>query len=186
MRKLVYYVGMSIDGYIAGPEGQIDLYPVTQDVVDLIVGEFPDALPTHVRAQLGVDAPNPNFAVTVMGGATYAPALEIGVTSPYAHLRQYVVSESSGRARTPQWRSSPPTSSNGCAGSRPRRRRTEGTSTWRAAAVWLAPCSRRSTRSSSSSTRPSWAPESRCFAPSSRRRCSHSESPAPWRAARSC
>ncbi len=94
MRRLVYYVGMSIDGYIAGPEGQIDFMPVTQDVVDHIVEHYPDTLPTHVRRQLGVDVPNPNFAVGVQGRTTYEPALELGITSPYAHLRQYVVSES--------------------------------------------------------------------------------------------
>ncbi|NKY97934.1 dihydrofolate reductase family protein [Nocardiopsis alborubida] len=93
MRKLVYYVGMSIDGYIAGPEGQIDFMPVTRDVVDHIVEHYPDTLPTHVRRQLGVDVPNPNFAVGVQGRATYEPALELGITSPHAHLRQYVVSE---------------------------------------------------------------------------------------------
>ncbi|WP_116245409.1 dihydrofolate reductase family protein [Nocardiopsis sp. FIRDI 009] len=101
MRRLVYYVGMSLDGYIAGPEGQVDDFPVTPDVVDLIVEEFPDTLPTHVREQLGVDVPNPNFAVVVQGRATYEPALEIGITSPYAHLRQYVVSESLGRSEDP-------------------------------------------------------------------------------------
>ena len=92
MRKLVYYVGMSIDGFIAGPEDQVDFYPVTPDVVEFLTGDFPDALPTHVRAQLGVDGPNQRFDVCVQGRVTYEPALAIGVTSPYAHLRQLVVS----------------------------------------------------------------------------------------------
>ncbi|MCY9787179.1 dihydrofolate reductase family protein [Nocardiopsis sp. EMB25] len=101
MRKLVYYVGMSVDGYIAGPADRVDDFPVTQDVVDLIVEEYPDTLPTHVRAQLGVDVPNPNFAVVVQGRATYEAALKVGITSPYTHLRQYVVSESLGRSEDP-------------------------------------------------------------------------------------
>ncbi|MEV2277902.1 dihydrofolate reductase [Nocardiopsis sp. NPDC049922] len=101
MRKLVYYVGMSVDGFIAGPEGRTDDFPVTQDVIDLIVEEFPDTLPTHVRAQLGVDVPNPNFAVVVQGRSTYEPALDIGITSPYAHLRQYVASRSLGKGEDP-------------------------------------------------------------------------------------
>ncbi len=92
MRKLVYYVGMTIDGFIAAPDGGIDFFPVTADVVDFITHDYPDTLPTHVREQLGVDVPNPNFDVGVQGRTTYQPALDIGVTSPYAHLRQYVVS----------------------------------------------------------------------------------------------
>jgi len=28
MRKPVYFVGISLDGYIAGPGGEIDFYPV--------------------------------------------------------------------------------------------------------------------------------------------------------------
>ncbi len=94
MRKLVYYIGMTIDGRIAAPDGSADFFPVTQDVIDFIVEDYPDTLPTHLREQLGVHGPNRNFDVGVQGRVTYEPALEIGVTSPYAHLRQYVVSES--------------------------------------------------------------------------------------------
>jgi dihydrofolate reductase len=94
MRKLTYYVGMSLDGYLAAPDGTADFYPVTPDVVEFISTEYPDTLPTHVRAQLGIDAPNRHFAVAIQGRRTYEPALEVGVTSPFTHLRQYVVTRS--------------------------------------------------------------------------------------------
>lgn len=96
MRKLVYYVGMSIDGFIAGPDDEVDFFPVTEDVVAFITEDFPDTLPTHVRTQLGVDAPTRRFEVCLQGRSTYEPALRVGITSPYAHLRQIVVSRSLG------------------------------------------------------------------------------------------
>jgi dihydrofolate reductase len=101
VRKLVYYVGMSIDGFISGPGGEVDFLPVTDDVVGFIVEDYPDTLPTHVRAQLGVDSPAQRFDVCVQGRATYQPALDAGITSPYAHLRQIVVSRSLGASSDP-------------------------------------------------------------------------------------
>jgi dihydrofolate reductase len=92
MRKLVYYIGTSIDGYIAGPGGEFDFYPVADDMAAFIAGDYPETLPTHGRAQLGIDAPNKRFDTIIMGRSTYDPGLHIGITSPYTHLRQYVVS----------------------------------------------------------------------------------------------
>ncbi|HLV76074.1 MAG TPA: dihydrofolate reductase family protein [Vulgatibacteraceae bacterium] len=93
MRKLVYYVGVSIDGRIAGPDGEFDFYPLADDMVAWMSERYPETVPTHHRRQLGLeDAPNRRFDTVVMGLGTYRPALDIGVTSPYAHLRQYVVS----------------------------------------------------------------------------------------------
>ncbi|GIH22389.1 deaminase [Acrocarpospora phusangensis] len=91
MRNLVYYVGVSIDGYIAGPRGEFDFYP---DITSWITAEYPETVPTHMRSQLGIDAPNRHFDTVVMGKGTYQPALDLGVTSPYQHLRQYIVSTS--------------------------------------------------------------------------------------------
>ncbi|MGW7050722.1 dihydrofolate reductase family protein [Streptomyces sp. NPDC054887] len=96
MRKLTYYVGMSIDGFIAGPGGEVDFYPLSESFMkDFLVGEYPDCLPTHVRQHLGVDdLDNRHFDTMLQGRATYDAALELGITSPYRHLRQYVVSRS--------------------------------------------------------------------------------------------
>ncbi|MGW0802075.1 dihydrofolate reductase family protein [Nonomuraea sp. NPDC002799] len=92
MRKLVYYVAISIDGYIAGPHGEIDFYPLADDMAADLTENFPETVPTHIRTQIGLDRPNQRFDTVIMGRGTYQPALDIGVTSPYAHLRQYVVS----------------------------------------------------------------------------------------------
>ncbi len=102
MRVLTYYVGVSLDGYIAAPDGSFDFFPVDQSVLDLIAEEFPETLPGHVRAHLGVTAPGTRFDTVLMGRATYAPALEIGITSPYGHLRQYVVSTTLPAGSDPQ------------------------------------------------------------------------------------
>lgn len=93
-RRLTYVIGATIDGFIAGPNGEVDFFPVTSDVVDFLGAELPETLPTHVRASLGLDTPNERFDTIVQGRATYAMAANVGITSPYAHLRQYVVSRS--------------------------------------------------------------------------------------------
>ncbi len=93
MRRLVYFIGLSIDGFIAGPDDQIDFYPISDEYAQWMASEYADTLPTHIRRQVGVDAaPLRRFDTVVMGRRTYDPALQIGVTSPYAHLRQVVVS----------------------------------------------------------------------------------------------
>jgi dihydrofolate reductase len=102
MRKLVYYVGTTIDGFIAGPDQETDFYPLADDVVEFITSDFPETLPTHVRSQMGLDVANKRFDTLVMGRGTYEPALEIGVTSPYRHLRQYVVSSTLGEITDPE------------------------------------------------------------------------------------
>jgi dihydrofolate reductase len=93
MRKLVYYVASTIDGYMAGPDGQFDFYLFEGDHQRALMAELPETLPAHARAPLGIaDAPNQRFDTVVMGRATYEVGLAVGVTSPYPHLRQYVVS----------------------------------------------------------------------------------------------
>ncbi|RJL33287.1 dihydrofolate reductase family protein [Bailinhaonella thermotolerans] len=94
MRKLVYYVGMTIDGFIAAPDGGIDHFPVGQDVLDFLRDDYPETVPAHIRQALGFDdRPNRHFDTGIQGRPTYELALRIGITSPYPHLRQYVVSE---------------------------------------------------------------------------------------------
>jgi dihydrofolate reductase len=100
LRKLTYYVGMSIDGFIAAPDHSIDAYPVSEEFLkDFLIGVYPECLPTHVRRPLGADGlPHRHFDTMLQGRTTYQAALDIGVPSPYAHLRQYVVSRSLAEA----------------------------------------------------------------------------------------
>ncbi|MFI7583531.1 dihydrofolate reductase family protein [Kocuria sp. M1N1S27] len=93
MRRLTYVIGLTIDGRIAGPDDETDFFPLSEAYGAWLQEEFPETLPTHLRTRLGIDdAPPRHFDTVVMGRRTYEPALAIGMASPYAHLRQYVVS----------------------------------------------------------------------------------------------
>lgn len=92
MRNLVYYVAVSIDGYIADPSGGFDAFLVEGDHASVVFGEYADALPAHAHAALGIEPPRTMFDTVVMGWNTLTPALDIGIASPYPHLRQVVAS----------------------------------------------------------------------------------------------
>lgn len=103
MRHLTYYVGTTLDGHAAGPGDEVDFYPVSQDHLEHMVATYPEVLPTHVRVDLGVDPETPNLRwdTVVQGRRTYQMALDAGITNPYAHLRQYVVSSTLDPATDP-------------------------------------------------------------------------------------
>ncbi|HCT79300.1 MAG TPA: deaminase [Micromonosporaceae bacterium] len=95
MRKLTYYAGTTIDGYIAGPDGTFGFLPVEGDLLAAMIAEYPETVPTQFRGFMGLEeAPNKRFDTILMGRATYEPGLSAGFTSPYAHLKQYVFSRS--------------------------------------------------------------------------------------------
>ncbi|MFI5832693.1 dihydrofolate reductase family protein [Micromonospora sp. NPDC051300] len=95
LRKLVYFVASTLDGFIAAPDGSFDFLPLQPDVAPYLVAEWPQTLPTFAHDQLGVASPpRGRFDTVLMGRGTYEPGLKIGVTSPYAHLKQYVFSRS--------------------------------------------------------------------------------------------
>ncbi|RDI68812.1 dihydrofolate reductase family protein [Nocardia pseudobrasiliensis] len=104
MRKLVYYVGVSLDGYIAGPQGQFDFYPLADDMVAWFGERYPDSVPTHLRVQLGlpVDMPNKVWDTVLMGRGSYEPGLAVGAESPFNHLKQYVFSSTLKPVDNPQ------------------------------------------------------------------------------------
>ena len=104
MRKLTYYVAASIDGYVAGPDGQLDGYiagpdgkfdffPFEGEFQQAILAEYPETMPAIARGPFGLtDTPNKHFDTVLMGRATYEIGLPMGLTSPYPQLKQYVVS----------------------------------------------------------------------------------------------
>ncbi|MEV4970205.1 dihydrofolate reductase family protein [Streptomyces scopuliridis] len=97
MRKLTYFIAVSIDGFIGAPSGDATAFLsfVDEEFFAFLKEEYPETLPTHGRRPLGIDdLENRHFDTIIQGRASYDLALEMGVTSPYAHLRQYVVSRS--------------------------------------------------------------------------------------------
>ncbi|MGO0578183.1 dihydrofolate reductase family protein [Ornithinimicrobium panacihumi] len=95
MRELVYYVAVSIDGYIADPQGGFDAFLIEGDHAQVVFGEYADALPAHVHSALNIQPPATRFDTVIMGWNTLTPALEAGIASPYPHLRQVVASRRS-------------------------------------------------------------------------------------------
>lgn len=94
MRKLTYFVASTVDGYIAGPDGQHDFFPFEGDHMTALFEDFPETLPAHVRQQLGLPTAQKHFDTVIMGRRTYEPALSLGVEDPYAPLRTFVFSRS--------------------------------------------------------------------------------------------
>ncbi|GGN78210.1 deaminase [Streptomyces albiflavescens] len=98
MRKLTYFIACSIDGFIGAPDGDAQFFMPFVDeefLEDFLKAEYPDTLSTHGRRPLGIDdLENRHFDTIIQGRASYDLALEAGVTSPYAHLREYVASRS--------------------------------------------------------------------------------------------
>ncbi|WP_188487964.1 dihydrofolate reductase family protein [Williamsia phyllosphaerae] len=94
MRKLVYFVATTLDGFIADENDGYEAFSFDgPEAVDL-VAEFPEMIPTHVRGPLGIDGPNLRFDTVIMGRRTYDAGIPHGVISPYQHLRQLVASTS--------------------------------------------------------------------------------------------
>ncbi|MDM4720171.1 dihydrofolate reductase family protein [Micromonospora sp. WMMA1363] len=102
MRKLVYYVASTLDGFIAAPDGSADFFGLEPDLAEHLAAHWPQTLPTVAHPQFGIDRPEGRFDAVMMGRGTYDHALRQGITSPYAHLKQYVFAHSLPPATEPE------------------------------------------------------------------------------------
>ena len=89
MRQLVYYVAVTLDGFIAREDGSFDDFPWDDDFGSALLAMFPETFPAALRSD---DAPNQRFGAVLMGRRTYEVGLREGITSPYPTLDQYVFS----------------------------------------------------------------------------------------------
>lgn len=102
MRALVYFVAVSLDGYICAPDGDASAFPVEGDHMSFLFEEFADTIPTHLAGLVGATPTRERFDTVVMGWNTYLPALDAGIERPYAHLREIVFTRAhAGRAASP-------------------------------------------------------------------------------------
>ncbi|MDT0345337.1 dihydrofolate reductase family protein [Streptomyces litchfieldiae] len=97
MRKLVYYIAATLDGFIAGPDGAdptgpAGFWPIPEDYIRHIVAEYPETLPAPARAALNVTAEGTRFDTVLEGRRTYEIGLRAGLADAYPHLRHLVFS----------------------------------------------------------------------------------------------
>lgn len=94
MRQLVYYIATSIDGFIAAPDGDFSFFPNHPDSVAALFQRYPETCPVHLRGHFGITSGSARFDAVIMGANTHQPAIDVGLTSAYPHLQQYVVTRS--------------------------------------------------------------------------------------------
>ena len=96
MRKLVYYVATTLDGYIASPEGGdpsgAEFFPLGADLTEFMVGNYPETLPGPARDAMGISGPGTVFDTVLEGRSSYEVGLAAGTTDAYPHLRHLVFS----------------------------------------------------------------------------------------------
>lgn len=100
MRRLTYFVAATLDGFIAAPGGGDpsgqDFLPVTPDLVEFLVSQFPETLPGPAREAMGITAAGQVFDTVLEGRASYEVGLAAGLDDAYPHLRHLVFSSTLG------------------------------------------------------------------------------------------
>lgn len=97
MRRLVYLVASTLDGFIAGPDGADPtgpdgFWPIPQDYLEHLVAEYPEALPVQAREALSISGEGTHFDTVLEGRRSYEIGLAAGVSNAFPHLRHLVFS----------------------------------------------------------------------------------------------
>ncbi|MFB7918434.1 dihydrofolate reductase family protein [Streptomyces sp. NPDC056061] len=106
MRKLVYYVASTLDGFVAGPDGADPtgpdgFWPIPEDYLRYLAEHYPETLPGPARQALGITVEGTRFDTVVEGRRSYEIGLRAGLTDAYPHLRHLVVSRTLGKSPDP-------------------------------------------------------------------------------------
>ncbi|MCG5467418.1 dihydrofolate reductase family protein [Micromonospora sp. LAH09] len=106
MRKLVYYIAATLDGFIAGPDGADPtgpdgFWPIPEDYLHHLVSEYPETLPGPARQAFGITDQGGRFDTVLEGRHSYEVGLKVGVTDAYPHLRHLVFSRTLGGSPDP-------------------------------------------------------------------------------------
>jgi dihydrofolate reductase len=101
MRKLIYYVAVTADGFIAAADGSFDSFVQEGEPMADLIRDFPETFPAPARTQLGLTGPNKLFDTVLMGRATYELGARVGLTSPYPQLEQVVFSRTLSKSPDP-------------------------------------------------------------------------------------
>ncbi len=84
IRKLVYYIASTADGFIAGPDGTDPtgpdgFWPIAPDYVQHLAATYPETLLAAAREALGVTAEGTHFDTVLEGRKSYEIGLSAGV-----------------------------------------------------------------------------------------------------------
>lgn len=96
MRKLIYLVASTIDGFIAAPDrsdpsGKV--FVLEGDHAPALMDEYPEMVPADYRALVGLEgAANKHFDTVLEGRVSYLMGLDLGVKNAYPHMRHLVFS----------------------------------------------------------------------------------------------
>jgi dihydrofolate reductase len=101
MRELVYYVAVSVDGRIAGRDGDFSMFSTEGDHMAWMFEHYVDGLPAIAHEALGLTPDGSRFGAVVMGWNTYAAGFPQGVRDPYPHLDQVVLTRDHADEQVP-------------------------------------------------------------------------------------